>query len=61
MNAFLEFMLLGYERYPKVPNLKLLAKGCLTVGVIVVRDDFGGGFQKPESIKLSTANENYRR
>jgi hypothetical protein len=61
MNAFLEFMLLGYERYPKVHNLKLLAKGCLIVGVIVVRDDFGGGFHKPESINLSTANENHRR
>lgn len=25
MNAFLEFALLGYESYPKVHNLKLLA------------------------------------
>ncbi len=58
MNAFLEFMLLGSERYPKVHNLKLLAKGCLIVGVIVVRDDFSSGFQKPESINFSTANEN---
>jgi hypothetical protein len=61
MNAFLEFVLLGYESYPKVRNLKLLAKGCQIVGAIVVQDDFGNGFLKPENINISTAIENHRR
>jgi hypothetical protein len=47
MNAFLEFALLGCESYPKVRNLKLLARGY--------------GFQNPETITLSSAFENHRR
>ncbi|MCC3588002.1 hypothetical protein [Microcoleus sp. PH2017_30_WIL_O_A] len=61
MNAFLEFMLLGYESYPKVRNLKLLAQGCQIVGAIVVRDDVADGFHQPEPINLPTAIQNQRR